>query len=157
MHENAKRLDTFYTAFARREADCMAAMYAEDAIFSDPVFPELRGAQIGWMWHMLCHRGKDLALHHELLEVSDTGGRVRWEARYTFGATGRKVHNQIDASFAFRDGLIVRHVDDFDFWRWSAQALGVPGKMFGWNRFLRNKVSAQALRGLETYTARMES
>jgi hypothetical protein len=47
-------------------------------------------------------------------------------ARYTF-ATGRVVHNVIEARFALRDGLIVQHVDSFGFWRWSRQALGPLG------------------------------
>ena len=55
-------------------------------------------------------------------------GRAHWDATYTYSATGRRVDNRIDATFAFRDGLIVRHDDRFDLWRWARQALGVQGR-----------------------------
>jgi hypothetical protein len=31
------------------------------------------------------------------------------------------------AQFYFQDGLIIRHTDDFDIWKWSKQALGLTG------------------------------
>jgi hypothetical protein len=34
----------------------MAQCYHEKAVFSDPVFGELRGVRIGAMWQMLCER-----------------------------------------------------------------------------------------------------
>lgn len=129
-----------YTAFAARDGAAMAACYHPEATFSDPVFEGLRGAEIGAMWTMLCERGTDLRV-----EWAATGDdTAHWEAWYTFSATGRKVHNVIDARFAFRDGLIVEHVDTFDFARWSRQALGVTGWALGWTPFLRRKVGATA-------------
>ncbi len=59
--------------------------------------------------------------------------------------------NRIDATFAFRDGLIVRHQDHFDFARWARQALGLPGLLLGWSSFLQNKVRAQAAAGLASF------
>jgi hypothetical protein len=76
---------------------------------------------------------------------------AHWDAHYTFSATGRAVHNAIDAQFTLRDGLIVRHVDRFDFWRWSRQALGVPGWLLGWTPLLKAKVRAQAAKGLAAF------
>ena len=60
----------------------------------------------------------------------------------------------IDAAFTFEDGLIRTHVDRFDFWSWSRQALGVPGLLLGWTPFLRAKVAAEAQKGLDAYIAR---
>lgn len=71
----------------------------------------------------------------------------------TFGQTGRPVHNRIRAEFAFADGLIVDHVDRFDFWRWSRQALGLPGLLLGWTPALQAKVRAQAQGRLEQFLA----
>jgi len=74
---------------------------------------------------------------------------------YRFSPTGRIVHNVIDAQFEFdRFALITRHVDRFDFWRWSRQALGTPGWLLGWTPLLRNKVRAQAAANLAAYLAR---
>jgi ketosteroid isomerase-like protein len=153
MNDAAALIDGFYTAFARRDWRTMAAAYDADAHFSDEVF-DLHGADIGRMWRMLCERGTDLRLQHR--DVVADGERVRahWDAWYTFSATGRPVHNSIDAHFELRRGLIVRHVDAFSFWRWSRQALGAPGALLGWTPWLRSKVRAQAAKGLAAFQPR---
>lgn len=152
-HAHAALIDTFYTAFGRRDAAAMAACYHADVEFSDPVFPSLRGAEAGKMWAMLCARGKDLTIEHSGVSADDQTGRAHWDARYTFSATGRKVLNRIDARFEFRDGLIVRHVDDFSFYRWSRQALGPIGWALGWTPAVRGKVRAQAAKGLSEFSS----
>ncbi|HET9043130.1 MAG TPA: hypothetical protein VFN70_08290, partial [Burkholderiales bacterium] len=65
--------------------------------------------------------------------------------------TGRRVHNVIDATFEFRDGLIVRHVDRFSFWRWARQALGATGWFLGWTPLVRDRVRSEARRGLDAF------
>lgn len=153
MHENEALIHQFYGAFQDRDAATMGAAYSEDATFSDPVFPSLNTPSVRAMWRMLVERGADLEVSYSDVEANDVSGSARWEAIYTFGATetaeGRKVHNRIQAKFEFADGRIVRHVDDFDFWRWSRMALGVKGVALGWTSFLRHKVQAMAGRRLE--------
>lgn len=63
----------------------------------------------------------------------------------------RKVHNVIDARFEFRDGLIIRHVDTFNFHRWASRALGTPGKLFGGTGFLRRKVQGLGAKAFDEY------
>lgn len=137
-------LHRFYSAFAAREWETMSACYAEDARFSDPVFPDLDAAGVRAMWRMLLTSGTDLQVSYRVEEECETHGICHWEARYTFSRTGRKVHNIIRSEFELRDGLIVRQRDHFDFWRWSRQALGVSGMLLGWSPFVRNKVRATA-------------
>jgi ketosteroid isomerase-like protein len=154
MHPNAETIQRFYTAFAARDAAGMAACYADDVVFSDMAFGELRGAKAGAMWQMLCERGKDLKIEFRDVEADDRSGKAHWEAWYTFARTGRKVHNVIDASFEFRDGKIVRHTDSFDLWRWSRQAIGPAGLLLGWTGFFARKLQAQAGQQLESFMAR---
>ena len=139
-------IDRFYTAFASRDADAMCACYHPDVEFSDPVFPDLKGGQAGAMWQMLCAGGKDLRVEHTL-EGEDG---ARWQAWYTF-RTGRLVHNIIDAKFELRDGLIVKHTDVFDLWRWTRMALGPSGYLLGWSPMVRNKVQTMAGKGLSKW------
>src|SRR5215218_5604914 len=107
----------------------MAACYAPDARFSDPVFGELRGAEPGAMWRMLTAQARDLSV--ELVEhATDPAagtGDARWIARYTFTQTGRPVTNDVRARFRFAGGLIAEHDDAFSFHAWARQALGAPG------------------------------
>ena len=149
-HPNVALIESLYSAFARRDAVAMAACYAPDAHFSDPVF-DVRGAEVGAMWAMLCARGKDLALEWRDVHADGTRGSAHWEPRYTFSATGRPVHNVIDATFELRAGRIVRHVDAFDLWRWSRKALGAKGALLGWTPFVQKAIRAQARRGLDAW------
>ena len=80
----------FYAAFDARDGDAMAASYAPDARFSDPVFADLRGEEPGAMWRMLTgRRGRPDV---ELVEHEAEGdrGSARWLAHYTFTQTGRR-------------------------------------------------------------------
>lgn len=128
----------------------MAACYAPDVHFTDEVF-DLRGSRAGAMWEMLCERAADLKIEARDIQADDRTGTARWDAWYTFSATGRTVHNVIDARFEFADGKIIRHEDRFDFWRWARQALGPAGLLLGWSGVLRNRVQQKAARGLDKY------
>ena len=154
MHPHAALIERFYAAFARHDWAGMAACYHPEVHFSDEAF-DLHGADAATMWRMLCTNGRDLELIWRDVSADDAQGRAHWDARYTFSATGRKVLNRIDASFAFRDGLIVRHVDRFDFWAWSRQALGAPGLLLGWSPMLRGKVRATAARNLAAFARKV--
>jgi len=105
------------------------------------------------MWRMLTQRAQDFSLSFEAVSADALHGRARWTARYTFSQTGRTVVNRIEAHFAFRDGLIVRHDDRFSVWRWARQALGLPGLLLGWTPFMRAAIRRKARRGLAAYRA----
>ena len=146
-------VERLYAAFAKLDSETMAACYAPDAQFDDEAFSLNGRAQIGAMWTMLCDAVKAKGRDVWKLEVSQVTERsAHWEPTYNFSATGRTVHNIIDAEFEFDSaGLIVRQRDRFDFWRWSRQALGTPGLLLGWSSFLRNKVRTQAAKNLERF------
>jgi ketosteroid isomerase-like protein len=155
--DNAEVIRAFYEAFDRHDGDAMAAMYAPEARFSDPVFPDLRGREPGQMWRMLTSRSEDLKVELPSHSTDGDTGKANWVATYTFDRTGRKVVNDIDATFRFENGLIAEHDDDFDFWRWSRQALGAPGLLLGWTPLLRRKVQQQAGAQLEKFIAADEA
>lgn len=154
MNANEQVIARFYSAFQKRDAAGMIACYGPQVQFSDPVFPDLRGERAGAMWRMLCARGKDLKIEFRDVRADERSGSAHWEAWYSFSQTGRPVHNVIDATFEFRDGLIVKHTDRFDLHRWAGQALGLPGKLLGGTGFLRNKIRAMAQKGLDDYVRR---
>lgn len=151
-HPNAELIREFYEAFDRGDAEKMAASYHPDAVFEDPAFGELTGAEAGDMWRMLVGRSTDLRVELPSHEAGDDTGRANWIATYTF-RTGRKVRNDIQAEFRFRDGLIADHRDRFSFWTWSRQALGPPGLLLGWTPLLRGKVRSEARKGLDEFRA----
>ena len=153
---NRDTIARLYAAFARLDGRTMQACYAPDARFEDEVFTLSGRAQVGGMWRMLCDataaKGRDV---WRIETSAITERSAHWEAHYRFSATGRMVHNIIDAEFEFAaDGLIRRHRDRFNFWRWSRQALGAPGWLLGWTPLLRRKVRRQAAANLALYLAR---
>lgn len=149
-------VERLYGAFAKLDGATMQACYAADATFQDEVFSLKGPAQIGGMWRMLCDATKAKGMAHWKLDVSNiTAHSAHWEAHYLFSATGRLVHNKIDAAFTFDgNGLITTHRDRFDFWAWSRQALGTPGLLLGWSPFLRNKVRNTAAKNLQRFLAK---
>ena len=158
MNRYEQRLAAFYAAFRELDAASMRAAYAPAARFQDPVFRLAGRDEIGAMWAMLCEatarNGRDVWRLDVGEIVADASyGRARWEAHYRFSATGRMVHNVVEAEFTFEDGLIVTHAESYDFWRWSRQALGSTGLMMGWTPMLRNQVRRQAQGKLERFLA----
>jgi ketosteroid isomerase-like protein len=153
MHSHAELLTRFYEAFQRRDAAAMGACYHDDAVFLDPAFGRLQATEARAMWAMLCARATELEITFELRHADEGSGAVHWEAKYPFSRTGRPVHNVIEAQFGFHEGLILAHRDRFDFWKWSRQALGLPGLVLGWTPALQRKVQGEARMQLAKFMA----
>jgi len=150
--ENKATIERLYAAFGERNGAAMTACYAPGAHFRDPAFGDLEGEDVGAMWRMLTGRAKDLTIELHEHDADETTGSAHWIARYSFGATGRPVVNDIRAEFRFaEDGRIADHVDEFDFGRWAAQALGFKGRLVALLPPLRSKAREQALAQLAAF------
>ena len=146
-------IETFYTAFTNLDANTMRSCYYNDIIFEDPAFVILKGGRAKAMWTMLCEsrKGKEFKVVCSDIKGNSTNGSVHWEAFYTFSKTGRKVHNKIDATFEFKDGLIIHHKDNFNLHKWARQAIGVKGLLFGGMGFFKAKLHKQTNSLLDRY------
>ena len=165
MSEEEQLIKVFYTCLQRLDWKGMLDCYHEEVFFYDPVFENLEGPQVRAMWEMLLSNAKDLQLSFSNIQSEprlspDTDaapvsyGSCDWVATYTFSQTGRQVVNKGAALFTFSEGKIAEHQDNFDLWRWSRQALGIPGILFGWTPVLQNKIRRMARRNLEKFMAR---
>ena len=85
------------------------------------------------------------------IKADEYMGSANWIATYNFSKTNRKVVNRIEALFQFKDGLIIKHTDDFSIWKWSKQAFGFKGLLLGWTGFMEKKIQEQALSSLKQY------
>lgn len=149
---NRQTIERLYAAFADRNGAAMTACYAPGAHFRDPAFGDLEGDDVGAMWRMLTARASDLEIELRGRDAGEDHGSAHWIARYTFAASGRPVVNDVRASFRFdADGLIVDHVDEFDFGRWASQALGLKGRLVALLPPLRHKFREQALAQLAAH------
>jgi len=151
LNQNEQLIEAFYQAFQQRNAAGMTGCYDPSIHFSDPVFRDLHGLEVDAMWAMLCDQGTDLEIVFGDISAEDQTGSAHWEATYTLGSTGRSIHNRIDAHFEFQNGRIIRHVDNFDLWKWSRMALGITGTIGGWSGPLKMKIRETANRALARY------
>lgn len=152
MNTHEQIIEEFYAAFASQNPETMASCYHPDIVFEDPAFGKLHGKDVADMWHMLIERAKgNLHISFSDIHANDKSGNAKWIAKYHFTKTNRNVVNKIHAYFEFKDGLIIKHNDHFDFHTWSKQALGITGILLGWSSFLRKKVQKQALESLRKY------
>lgn len=151
MHPHEELLKQFYTCFQRRDPDGMVACYHPNAVFSDPIFQTLKRERAAAMWHMLIGRSKDMEVIFSVIQADEQQGTAHWDARYTYSATGHKVHNVVDAHFRFQDGLILVHQDTFNLAKWASQALGISGRLLGWTPFMQQAIRRNAAQTLDTY------
>jgi ketosteroid isomerase-like protein len=149
MNSNQAIVEQFYTAFSKLDYVTMNGCYNEHPIFNDPAFGILQGEEVRAMWKMLCTNAKDFSLSYSNIQLLDEEYvTCNWVATYTFSKTGRKVVNNIKAHLRIQDGKISEHSDLFDIWKWSSQAMGLPGKLLGWSGFMKNKIQSNAKKSL---------
>ncbi|MDZ4725010.1 MAG: nuclear transport factor 2 family protein [Leptospira sp.] len=154
MHSNEDLITKFYTAFQTKDGNTMANSYHADATFSDPVFKDLKGKEVGAMWLMLVEKSQNLTIRFSNVKADDTKGSADWEADYSFSKTGRMVNNRIHAEFTFLDGKIKTHKDSFSLWKWAGMAMGTVGTFLGWLPSVQNKIRKEAMTGLAMYMKR---
>lgn len=152
MNPNENLIAKFYTAFANADAKTMSECYHPNVHFIDPAFGLLKEEQVSKMWKMLLLKSKgDIKIEFSNIKADEISGSARWIATYNFSKTNRKVINTISSEFIFQDGLIIKHTDNFDVWKWSKQAFGITGYLLGWTGFFQNKIKEQALLSLKKF------
>lgn len=155
MNQHQQLIEEFYAGFAEGNAKTMASCYNKDIQFEDPAFGKLQGQDVLDMWEMLIEKSKgNIKIEFSDVRADELSGSARWVAVYNFSKTNRNVVNVIQASFVFKDGLIIKHTDEFDIWKWSQQALGLPGYLLGWTGFMQQKIQKNALHSLRSHQSR---
>ena len=152
---NDQLIETFYSSFSKGNPRDMTQCYHEDIVFRDPVFGTLKGERAKAMWHMLLSQKKSsVKINYDSIQTTDQEGSANWQAEYVYGEKKRNVTNKISASFTFKDGKIIKHIDCFDLWRWSQQAFGPMGYVLGWTPIMKNKIKKTVNKRLDTYMAK---
>jgi len=152
MTDHQKLIENFYTSFAEGNIAGMLACYHKDIVFQDAAFGTLKGERAKQMWTMLLSQKKeDTIISHSDIEANADAGKANWVAKYQYGDKKRKVVNNVHAQFRFQDGKIIEHIDHFDLWKWSKQALGGAGYLLGWSSFMRNKIQQTTNKRLDDF------
>ncbi len=154
-NQHLELIKKFYTSFANNQIEEMLACYHSELSFEDPAFGRLNSAQARAMWRMLLERANGgIKIKISQTQANELTGETVWVAEYIFAQTRRKVVNTIKARFEFKDGLIYKHVDNFDLWAWSRQALGFSAYLLGWTGFFKGKIRQNCSQTLSKYMAK---
>lgn len=152
MSDNRTTIENFYRSFQQLDAAGMNACYADDIVFSDPVFILLKDDEVRAMWNMLCNDAKDFSLQYgNITELDHEYATCDWTATYTFTKTGRRVVNNVKAYMKLANGKIIEHSDAFRLSDWMRQAFGWKGYWFGWMGFMKRAVRNKARQRLEIF------
>jgi ketosteroid isomerase-like protein len=151
MNETENLLKKFYVALHNLDYESMQHCYHPEATFEDPVFGKLDAKEVKAMWKMLCLSARELSITIENISADQEMGACDVTASYLFSQTGRQVINRIHAEFHFKEGKIVEQRDRFDLWKWSRQALGMPGWLLGWAPFFKKGIRQKARSRLKKY------
>jgi hypothetical protein len=156
MITSEKIISKLYTAMANGETLTIEECYAPSVKFYDPVFGVLKGNDVSLMWKMLLQsaRGK-IKMNYTIIKSTEYVGSTRLTIVYNFGKNNRKIENIIHSEFHFKDGLIIKQNDDFDIWKWSKQAFGLSGVLFGWTGYMQKKINEKALLSLKKYKSKL--
>ncbi|MEQ1554588.1 MAG: nuclear transport factor 2 family protein [Ferruginibacter sp.] len=152
MNNDEKLIEKFYTSFQNLNSEGMNACYSNDIVFFDPMFDILKGDEAKAMWQMLCKSAKAFSLEFDSIKNLEDGYyNCNWKATYNFSKTGKTVINNGKAYMKIENGLITEHSDGWSFHKWSSQAIGIMGKLFGWAGFFKQKVKNNAKKTLLDY------
>ena len=140
MKQEERLIERFYTGLRKRDWKGMGQVYHPGIFFYDPVFGNLEGPEVAEDVGDVAERGGRIGFAVWGCQVDEGYGSCQWTATYVFSLTGRKVVNKGKAMFRFEDGKIIEHQDVWSFWRWSRQALGWKGLLFGWTSVFQGTV-----------------
>ncbi|WP_026235625.1 nuclear transport factor 2 family protein [Echinicola pacifica] len=149
---NKELIQKFYTSFSEGNAAGMVACYHDEVVFEDPAFGQLKGERAKKMWEMLLSKkGGAAKISFDQVHATADSGAAHWLAEYTYGKQNRKVINRVEASFKFKEGKIIEHIDSFDLWKWTQQAMGLSGYLLGWSSFIKTKIQQTTKAKLDAF------
>lgn len=141
-----------YECLQERNVEGMLSCYHPKVKFSDPVFGDLEGERVFYMWRMLMSRiDPDSKIEITSVYALNSRATCKWTADYVFGKSKRKIHNEIKSDFKFKDNRIIEQTDFFNLWKWTKQAIGLGGHLFGWTYSMHKMIVKQNKEYLDYY------
>ena len=142
-------MDRFFEALRRADTNVIDSCYHPQISYSDPLFEDLRGARVALRWRMLLKQADSFSLEHSLVFADERKAQVQWTANYRL--KGRAISIPMLSTLAIWDDLIVRQVDEYDFWQYCRQAQGVAGVLLGGLEPYQKTIKRRARRELERF------
>lgn len=153
MNGNKVLIEKFYTCLQQSDSDGMLSCYSNDIVYYDPMYDLLRGHEVISMWELFLKSTKNFTLEYSnITDLGDNYYTCDWTASYIYSDTGKRVADIGKAHMKTENGFITEHSDARSLHKWSEQAIGITGKLFGWAGFFRRRIKNDARRALLKYT-----
>lgn len=149
--KNEKKIKKFYKAFENGNVEKMLSFYDDDIEFEDPAIGKIKGDIAKYWWQFLCENSVNLSIDIEEIKADDERGIAIWTNNYTVEETGNAVALDIVSKFYFEDGLIVKHVDEYDIKSFVKQAFGSAAGLVGGSFLVKKTVRSQSKKYLKKY------
>ena len=122
-------------AWARHDGSALLSCYHRHASFSDPVHPDLRAEQVGWLLRFRLARTEAMQTDTVWLAGDERKSQMLWRVRWRprgAASRGRTRSLRVLSTFSFWEDEIVRQVDEFSTWAYLRQVHGLTGLALGW-------------------------
>lgn len=154
--KNTQILKNFYKAFNSADAKTMHSFYSDDIKFEDPAIGKIKGDKAKYWWQFLCENSVDLSIKIEEIKTDDEKGIAIWTNHYTVEETGNQVSLNIVSKFYLENGLITKHVDEYDIKSFVKQAFGSAAGIIGGSFLVKKTVRMQSEKLLKKYIEKYE-
>ncbi|KIM24981.1 hypothetical protein M408DRAFT_331453 [Serendipita vermifera MAFF 305830] len=152
-HSGQELVERYLAAYKAGDLQAMEACMDPEFTFSDPAFPHLDTKHAKGMFAMFINNRDTNKMEVEYTDIKKGTNDLTYTATYTvkYLFAGRPVTNVIRPTFTISPttNLLLTQVDDFPFYPWARQALGLPGLLLGWSGYLQGKVQQTAGSRLE--------
>ncbi len=140
-------VNTFFRAYAKADPVLIGQCLHQQISFSDPLFPDLRGARALLRWHWLLRQTQDLSVQHQVIFADDRKAQLKVNVSYSWH--GRQVNLPVLTTLTIWDDLIVRHVDEYSYYEYAKQAQGLAGRVLGALPMAQSAVQRRALQAVD--------
>ena len=136
-------VEQFYAALNAKDLLTLRSLYHPKAEYNDEIF-SLNYKEILALWYSSMQPEMELVAEVHSIDQQKESIVTHWTISYTIASINKRITLDEVGRFEFQDGLIIRHTDEYSFYRWCAQAFGVAGMLASWSKWLRKKVRNQA-------------
>jgi len=149
--KNIKIIKEYYKAFENGDVATMLSFYDDDIKFEDPAIGKIKGDEAKYWWQFLCENSVDLSIDIKEIKIDEDKGIAIWTNHYTVEETGNRVSLDIVSKFYFEDGLIIKHIDEYDIKSFVKQAFGKAAGIVGGSFLVKKTVRLQSKKLLKQY------
>ncbi|PVF96937.1 hypothetical protein CPB86DRAFT_786428 [Serendipita vermifera] len=154
-------VERYLSAYKSLDLKAMEECMDPEFTFSDPAFPLLDAKHAKAMFSMFINGRDTNKMEIEYQDIAKSSEDLKYTATYTvrYLFNGRPVTNVIRPTFTISpsSNLFVSQVDDFPFYPWARQALGLSGWLLGWTGYLQSKVQETAAAKVNKVASKMDS